>query len=62
MARKAKKFKLSPEQQILAAENINLARREAWKLQRTTDIDYDTLEGAALEGPVSYTHLRAHET
>ena len=50
MARKAKKFKLSPEQQILAAENINLARREAWKLQRTTDIDYDTLEGAALEG------------
>ena len=50
MARKAKKFKLSKEQQILAAENINLARREAWKLQRTTDIDYDTLEGAALEG------------
>jgi len=50
MARKAKKFKLSAEQQILAAENINLARREAWKLQRTTDIDYDTLEGAALEG------------
>jgi RNA polymerase sigma-B factor len=50
MARKAKKFKLSPEQQVLAAENINLARREAWKLQRTTDIDYDTLEGAALEG------------
>lgn len=50
MARKAKKFQLSPEQQVLAAENINLARREAWKLQRTTDIDYDTLEGAALEG------------
>ena len=50
MARKAKKFKLSKEQQILAADNINLARREAWKLQRTTDIDYDTLEGAALEG------------
>ena len=50
MARKAKKFKLSKQQQILAADNINLARREAWKLQRTTDIDYDTLEGAALEG------------
>ena len=50
MARKAKKFKLSKEQQLLATENINLARREAWKLQRTTDIDYDTLEGAALEG------------
>lgn len=50
MARKAKQFKLSKEQQLLATENINLARREAWKLQRTTDIDYDTLEGAALEG------------
>lgn len=50
MARKTRKFQLSPEQQRLAAENINLARREAWKLQRTTDIDYDTLEGAALEG------------
>ena len=30
--------------QELASENINLARREAWRLQRTTDIDYDTLE------------------
>jgi len=50
MARKSREFKLSKEQQRLAAENINLARREAWKLQRTTDIDYDTLEGAALEG------------
>lgn len=50
MARKTRKFTLSKEQQKLAAENINLARREAWKLQRTTDIDYDTLEGAALEG------------
>lgn len=50
MARKAKEFKLNEEQQKLAADNINLARREAWKLQRTTDIDYNTLEGAALEG------------
>ena len=50
MARKSREFKLSKEQQKLAADNINLARREAWKLQRTTDIDYDTLEGAALEG------------
>lgn len=50
MARKSRDFKLSKEQQRLAAENINLARREAWKLQRATDIDYDTLEGAALEG------------
>lgn len=50
MARKAKHFQLNKEQQLLASENINLARREAWRLQRTTDIDYDTLEGAALEG------------
>jgi len=50
MARKARKFHLSKEQQKLASDNINLARREAWRLQRTTDIDYDTLEGAALEG------------
>lgn len=50
MARKTKKFVLSKEQQKLASDNINLARREAWRLQRTTDIDYDTLEGAALEG------------
>lgn len=50
MARRLKEFKLSKEQQKLAQDNINLARREAWKLQRTTDIDYDTLEGAALEG------------
>jgi len=50
VARKAKEFKLNEEQQKLAADNINLARREAWKLQRTTDIDYNTLEGAALEG------------
>lgn len=50
MARKAKSFKLNAIQQKLAADNINLARREAWRLQRTTEIDYDTLEGAALEG------------
>jgi DNA-directed RNA polymerase specialized sigma subunit len=50
MARKLREYRLSKEQQKLAHENINLARREAWKLQRTTDIDYDTLEGAALEG------------
>jgi len=50
MARKTRKFYLNEEQQRLASENINLARREAWRLQRTADIDYDTLEGAALEG------------
>lgn len=56
MARKAKEFKLTKEQQQLAADNINLARREAWKLQRTTDIDYNTLEGAALEGLCKAAH------
>ncbi len=50
MARKTKAFTLNARQQSLAADNINLARREAWRLQRTTEIDYDTLEGAALEG------------
>ncbi len=50
MARKAKSFRLNEVQQRLASDNINLARREAWRLQRTTEIDYDTLEGAALEG------------
>lgn len=50
MPRKITGFKLNKQQQELASTNINLARREAWKLQRTTDIDYDTLEGAALEG------------
>lgn len=50
MARKGREFQLNKEQQEIASKNINLARREAWKLQRTTDIDYDTLEGAALEG------------
>ncbi|MFZ9315681.1 MAG: sigma factor [Candidatus Nanopelagicaceae bacterium] len=56
MARKAKQFQLSKEQQKLASDNINLARREAWRLQRTTDIDYDTLEGAALEGLCKAAH------
>lgn len=56
MARKTKRFQLSKEQQKLAADNINLARREAWRLQRTTDIDYDTLEGAAMEGLCKAAH------
>lgn len=56
MARKARQFQLTKEQQKLASDNINLARREAWRLQRTTDIDYDTLEGAALEGLCKAAH------
>jgi DNA-directed RNA polymerase specialized sigma subunit len=50
MARKSLDFKLTPEQQKMAADNINLARREAWRIQRTTGIDYSTLEGAAFLG------------
>lgn len=50
MARKSFDFKLSPEQQKMAIENINLARREAWRIQRTTGIEYSVLEGAAFLG------------
>lgn len=50
MARKPAKFKLSKEQQLLASENLNLARKEAWRLQRTTGIEYSTLESVAFEG------------
>lgn len=50
MARKTKKFTMSPEQQRLASENLNLARREAWRIQRSTGIDYQTLESVAFEG------------
>ena len=41
---------MSPEQQSLASENLNLARREAWRIQRSTGIDYGTLESVAFEG------------
>lgn len=50
MARKSPDFKLTPEQQKMAAENLNLARREAWRIQKTTGIDYSTLEGVAFLG------------
>ena len=50
MARRPTKFKMTAEQQRLASENLNLARREAWKIQRSTGIDYDTLESVAFEG------------
>lgn len=50
MARATPKYKLSPEQQKLAANNLNLARREAWRIQRTTGIEYSVLEGVAFEG------------
>ena len=50
MARKPAKFQMNPEQQKRAAENLNLARREAWRIQRSTGIDYQTLESVAFEG------------
>ena len=56
MARKSKKFQLNKEQQNLAADNLNLARREAWRLQRTTGIEYHTLESVAFEGLCKAAH------
>lgn len=50
MARKPAKFKLDREQQKMAADNLNLARREAWRIQRSTGIEYQTLESVAFEG------------
>ncbi len=34
----------------MAEQNLNLARREAWRIQKTTGIDYSTLEGVAFLG------------
>jgi len=50
MARRPAKFRMNKEQQKLASDNLNLARREAWRIQRTTGIDYHTLESVAFEG------------
>lgn len=56
MARKSLDFQLTPEQQKMAMDNINLARREAWRVQRTTGIDYSVLEGAAFLGLCKACH------
>lgn len=56
MARKPAKFQMSQEQQELATNNLNLARREAWRIQRTTGIDYHTLESVAFEGLCKAAH------
>jgi DNA-directed RNA polymerase specialized sigma subunit len=56
VARKTKKFTMSAEQQRLASENLNLARREAWRIQRSTGIDYQTLESVAFEGLCKAAH------
>jgi len=50
VARKPTKFQMNKEQQKMAADNLNLARREAWRIQRSTGIDYQTLESVAFEG------------
>lgn len=47
---------MNREQQKLAADNLNLARREAWRIQRTTGIDYHTLESVAFEGLCKAAH------
>lgn len=47
---------MTQEQQTLAAENLNLARREAWRLQRSTGIEYHTLESVAFEGLCKAAH------
>ena len=47
---------MSQEQQKLATENLNLARREAWRIQRSTGIEYHTLESVAFEGLCKAAH------
>ena len=47
---------MSQEQQKLATDNLNLARREAWRSQRITGIDYHTLESVAFEGLCKAAH------
>ena len=44
MARKQFDFQLSEKQQQMAIDNINLARREAWRVQRTTGIELVALK------------------
>ena len=56
MAKKLQNFQLTPEQQKMATDNINLARREAWRVQRTTGIEYSILEGAAFLGLCKACH------
>lgn len=56
MARKALNFQLTPEQREMVKENLNLARREAWRIQRTTQIEYSILEGVAFMGLCKACH------
>ena len=43
-------------EQKRASDNLNLARREAWRIQRSTGIDYHTLESVAFEGLCKAAH------
>ena len=43
-------YRLSKAQAHMAQENMNLARREAWRFQRRTDMTYDDLESVAFIG------------
>lgn len=56
MARKALNFQLTPEQREMVQKNLNLARREAWRIQRTTQIEYSVLEGVAFMGLCKACH------
>jgi DNA-directed RNA polymerase specialized sigma subunit len=49
-ARREPEFRLTREQQKLAADNLNLAREIAWRYQRSTGIDFSILQSAAFEG------------
>jgi hypothetical protein len=40
-------FQLSKTQADQACRHLNLARREAWRFQRRTQMEYDDLESAA---------------
>ena len=43
-------FQLTPEQAHLATQHLNLARSQAWRFQKKTEINYDDLESAAMVG------------
>lgn len=49
-------FQLTKEQAQMAADNLNLARREAWRFQRRTDMPYDDLESVAFIGLMKACH------
>jgi RNA polymerase sigma-B factor len=49
-------FQLTPDQAQMAADNLNLARREAWRFQRRTDMPYDDLESVAFIGLMKACH------